>query len=208
MSAIPLARFLVEFDSGGDPAPRREAGSEYRRIDTPSRIDEATAALIAEALERGQSEGRAAAETEFQTGLEAQRNEFEQKLAAERRAWVEQEGTVLAERMQVAIRDMEATIGASTAHILQPFLTAQISQQAVAELVAVIQTMVSKDRSVTLSVSGPADLVDAMRGKLAGITANVTFSTTDTPEVRVTLDQAVLQTNLGAWIARIQEAVA
>lgn len=204
MNAIPLARFLVEFSAEGDVAPGRGAKAAEAAV----RGNDETAARIADAMVRGRDEGRAAAEAEFQAKREAQQGHFEQQLASKRHEWVEQEGTVLAERMLAAIRDMESRISGSVAHILQPFLAAQVRGQAVSELAVVIEGMVSKDQGAALAVSGPDDLISVLQQKLAGTRANVTFSSSDTPEVQVVVDQTILQTRLDAWMARIAEAVA
>lgn len=208
MSAIPLARYLVEFGSETDFGLARGNCSGARTGEAPARVAEETAARVAEAVARGQEEGRAAAEDEFGARLEAQREEFAQRLTSERQAWAAQEGEALAERMLAAMHDLEARIGESAARILHPFLTAQLRCHAVAELAALIQTAVSKDRNAALAVSGPDDLIGALREKLAGATINVTFSTGDAPDVQVTLNHTILQTRLEAWMARIQEAVA
>ena len=208
MSAIPLARFLVEFGSESDIGQATGTGSGPRTGQGSARVAEDVAARIADALVRGQNEGRAGAEAQSQAKLETQREEFEQHLASQRLAWAEQEGSVLAERMLAAIRDMETRIGECTARILQPFLKEQVRRQAVTELVALVETMLSKDRNATLAVCGPDDLVAVLRERLQGVTANVTFASGDAPDVQISLDQTILQTNLGAWIARIEEAVA
>ncbi len=208
MSAIPLARLLVEFGNEAD-AGRGLTNALVRSVGKASpSVAEDMAARIVEAVARGHEAGRAVAEEEFQARLEAQREEFEQRLASERQAWIEQAGEALVEQMLAAMRDMEARISESTARILRPLLTAQLRRQAVTELSALVRTIVSRDRGATLAVSGPDDLIAVLREKLADTTAEVTFSVSETPDVQVTLDHTVLQTRLQEWIDRIEEAVA
>jgi hypothetical protein len=206
MSAIPLSRFLVEFAPDGDIGPGRST-SPGHRSGAPATAED-PASRLADARARGQEEGRAAAEAEYRAAQQTQREEFEQRLASERRGWVEREGTVLAEGVLAAMRDIEGRIAESAARVLQPFLTAQLQRQVMDELVAAVQALVSKDASASLEICGPKDLVDAMRERLAGTAANATFSASDVPDVRVTVDQTVVQSRLAAWCARIEAALA
>ena len=206
MTAIPLARFLVDFGSGEDTGvggktlPGRRAGD--------SATGAGGGARIAEALARSHEEGRAAAEAELQGKLDAQRHEFEQRLMSERRAWVEQEAGVLAARVSAAMRDMEVSIADSAARILKPFLATELQRHVVEDLAAAVRGLVSSDASARMVVSGPEDLVGALREKLEGVAANLTFSIKDSPDMQVVLDQTIVESRLAAWLARMQEAMA
>jgi hypothetical protein len=208
MSAIPLARLLVEFGNEADVGRGLTNGLALPIGEASPSAAEDMAARVAEAVARGHEEGRTVAEEEFQARLEAQREEFEQRLSSERQAWMEQAGETLVERMLAAMRDMEARVSESAARILRPLLAAQLRRQAVTELSALVRTIVSRDRGATLAVSGPDDLIAVLREKLADTTAEVTFSTSETPDVQVTLDHTVLQTRLQEWVERIDEGVA
>jgi hypothetical protein len=208
MSAIPLARLLVEFGNEADVARGRTSNLVQPGDEHPLSVEEDMAARIAEAVARGHEEGRAGAEEECQAKLEAQREEFEQRLASERQAWTQQAGEALVEQMLAAMRDMETRISESTARVLRPLLAAQLRRQAVTELSALVRTIVSRDRGATLVVSGPDDLIAVMRERLADATAEVTFSVSDNPDIQVTLDHTVLQTRLQEWNDRIEEALA
>ena len=206
MSAVPLARFLVDFGSEGDTGPGRNSGAGNRAGERSGGTEGAL--RIAEAVARGHKEGRAAAEAEFQTKLDAQREELEQRLASERLAWVEQESGVLAARMSSAMQDVEASIADCAARLLHPLLTRELQRQTVAELAAAVRSLVSRDANASVAICGPEDLVGALRERLAGTPANLTFSINSNPDVQVTLDQTIVQSRLAAWRARLEEALA
>lgn len=199
MSAIPLARLLVEFGPETDLS---------HSIVGSARSSEDTAARIAEAVARGREEGRAAAEADFAVRLEAERQGLEQRLASERLAWAAQESDALAGRILGAMRELEAGIAESTARILLPFLNEHVRLQAIAELTHAIEAAVAKDQGAVLAIRGPEDLIGLLREKLAGTGVNASYSIGSTPDVQVSLNDTVLQTRLEAWMARIREAVA
>lgn len=204
MSAIPLARFLVEFGPEGDVGPLPLAG---KRATADSAMGEVEA-RVAEALARGQMEGRAAAEAELQGKLETQRQEFELRVAAERRKWAEEHGRVLADCLAMATREAEARIAESVTCILQPLVNAQLQRQAVDELAALVRALWVQEVNPNLRICGPEDLITCLRERLAGIAANAQFTTSDVPEVQVTLNQTMIETRLGAWRRRLEEALA
>ena len=73
------------------------------------------------------------------------------------------------------------------------------------ELVATIETIVSRDEIAKIEVSGPDDLLGVLRARLAG-KVSATFVAHDVCDVRVSIEQTTLETRLGAWIGAIEEA--
>jgi hypothetical protein len=58
-----------------------------------------------------------------------------------------------------------------------------------------------------MEIVGPEDLLKALQAKLGPEATNVRFSAGAGCDVRVTADQTVLETRLGAWVAKIEEAL-
>ena len=56
-------------------------------------------------------------------------------------------------------------------------------------------------------ISGPADVLDAVRERLAGKPVAVTYTTSADCDVRIVAGQATLETRLGDWLAQLNEAV-
>jgi hypothetical protein len=200
MTAIPLARFLVEFGSDGDQG----ADGLHRHVISNPAL--AADARIAEGREQGHAEGRAAAEAEFAAQLESQREDFQQRLAMARQSWAAAEGNALSEALLQALRDMESQLAGAVARILQPFLEAEIRRASINELVATIETLLTRDQAAArIEVSGPEDLLCVLRPRLAG-KIPAAFVTNEACDVRVVIDQTTLETRLGAWIAAIDGA--
>ena len=95
----------------------------------------------------------------------------------------------------------------TTARILKPFLGAELQRRAIADLVESLTVLRAQEKAAVISVSGAADLLEALRARLEGKLDNVAYQPSQACDVRVTVGQTVLETRLGAWMARIEEAV-
>ena len=201
MIAVPAARYLADFGADGDaPAPHAGSGALVKNdsVTAAARIDEAFA--------RGIDDGRAAAESEFEIKLEEQRAEFAAQLAAERQEWAAGTGEELANRLLAAVQEFESRVAETTARILKPFLAAELRRQAIEELQSSLDMLMATDSGVSLSISGPADVLEALRGQLSGKTATVTYTPSDDCDVRIVAGPAVLETRLKGWMAKLDEA--
>jgi hypothetical protein len=202
MTAIPLARFLVDF---GVDADHRADGSHQGMRAEAAAIANAKA-RIAESRDQGYAEGRAAAEAEFAAKLDLHQKDFEQQLATARQNWAATEGNVLSDAFVRALQELEARLAATTARILLPFLASEVRHAAVAELVTTIETILARNQAARIEISGPDDLLGVLRSRLADkVTA--TFTTSQSCDVRVVIDQTTLETRFGAWIAAIEGAL-
>ncbi|HXF55715.1 MAG TPA: hypothetical protein VNK52_16495 [Hyphomicrobiaceae bacterium] len=191
MTAIPAASYLVEFGSrsrAGEPAD-----------DAAGRIEEAFA--------RGMAEGKAAARREYEAELDRRNEAFAQKLASEREAWAAETAEKLAVQMAAGMRSIEESIANSLAHVLEPFLIAELRRQAIDELVGIMRGLAAKDGAVSLEVCGPEGLLAEVRDRLADDGLMVRFTPGEARDVRVHADQTILETRLGTWVEKIKGAV-
>jgi len=201
MSAIPAAPYLTEFGSGGS----RPALAMVGRRDRFSE-EEIAAARIAEAHASGLESGKAAAMAASEANLEEQRAQFARQLVAEREAWAAQEAQKLGVQLTAGLRALEAQIADAAARVLAPFLEARLCHQAIADLRADLEVLLTRDASLSVSIAGPEDLLQALRDQLSGESCSATYVANGACDVRITADQAILETRLAAWKTRIEEA--
>jgi hypothetical protein len=198
MRAVPIARYLLELDAGDDARATPSAG-------TSSTTRKVT--MVDEAYAKGFESGKAAAEALTASKL-AERDSLHQKdLASAREAWTRLESGRLAEQLAEGLEGLEARIADTTARILRPFLASEIHRRAIAELVESLTVLRTQEKTAEVSVSGAADLLEALRVRLEGKFGNVTYRHSDACDLRVTVGQTVLETQVGAWMARIEEAM-
>jgi hypothetical protein len=207
MSAVPAEKYLVEFAADGEWAPQvanRLPKAVERGLEGPPAPD--TARLSEEAFARGVESGKALARLMLDSQLTEEAAKWQSQLACERDRWMKDEAEKLREGMRTALGAIEQNIALATARILQPFLTAALHKQAVAELQATLQGMLNKGGELRVDIFGPQDLVQALAAGLDGKDAIVTCHEASDCELRVELGQTVLETRLGAWFGKIREA--
>jgi hypothetical protein len=202
MSAVPAARYLPDFGADADAGRMRASGGP----DTNGTAG--AAAKLDDAFARGTESGAAAAQAQFDIKLEELRRQFAVQLAAERQTWATGAGERLANSLLAAVKEFEGRIAETTARILKPFLTTELHRQAVAELQASLEVLLAANPGVSLHVTGPADVLEALRHQLSGKTPAVTYTPSDDCDVRIVAGQATLETRLKDWMAKLDEAVA
>ena len=201
MSALPVAQYLRDLGSesgrarGGKSTPELASA---RKAEVDSRVEEAHALGVAE--------GRAAAWAELDARLVQHTAAAEQKLVAERQQWTSEESERLSGQIVSALSNLEVRIGDQIARILKPVLVAQVERRALTELVEAVDGLLSKGEIAKLAVSGPHDLIEKLRVHLDGRIANVSFIPTTDCDLRVTADETILETRIGAWAHAIEGA--
>jgi hypothetical protein len=201
MSAVPVASYLIEFGRD-DGAPRRRRDAESGIADADdmaTRID----AAHTEGVERGS----AAAMATLEAKLEDERAAFARQMASARQAWVKDEAEKLAQRLSAGLGELEARIAETTARLLEPILRAELRRQAVAALRTELEALLSHEPGIEVSVTGPEDLLQALRERLSGRACAATYHPSGEPDVRIVAGQTILETRLAAWTAKIEEAL-
>jgi hypothetical protein len=160
-------------------------------------------ARIADAHARGVLEGRAAAQIENDAALARQAAEAAQTLKKDRQRWSETEGARISSLMSDALAELEQRIADQVARCLQQILDDGMRQRAVAQLSTTLDELLRKGDYASISISGPADLLDAMRSKLDASHPRLTFAPSDSADLVITADETILETRIAAWSAAI-----
>jgi hypothetical protein len=98
---------------------------------------------------------------------------------------------------------MEVRFSEQVARILKPVLRAEAARRAVAGMMEAFDGLLSKGEFIRVEVSGPEDLLEQMRAHLAGKVANAIFHASPGCDLRITADETVLETRIGAWALAI-----
>lgn len=202
MSVVPAASFLVDFGSNEPVAAI--ADEPPRGAVTAAEDDEGAKEQIEAAYARGLEEGKTAAEAEAEVRLEEQKVALEQSLAASRESWCREEGAQIAEQVKSAIGDLEERIAHATEHVLRPFMMQAVREKAVAELRTTLQQLVAMSPGITLEISGPEDLLEAVRAGLSESVATMSCVANDACDVQVKAGASVVETRIAAWLQQIE----
>ncbi len=205
MSVSPAAPFLIDF---GLKEVRPEPAELMPLALSPVGDDVVWAERAEEAYERGLEEGRASAQSEIDARLEQQKAELEQGHAATHEAWCAEQGPLIAERIDAAIRELEARIAQSAERVLRPFLAQTVREQAIDQLRQLVQELLATNPGVTLEISGPEDLLDKVRTSLSASVATVSYVTSETCDVQVKAGASIIETRIAAWLEHSAEQAA
>lgn len=196
----PAAACLIEFPLVRQdrlerlvPSPPPDASEAMAAREDAVRMREA------EAFAHGHLEGLRSAHAEQEAHAAAAAAAFETRLEDERRRWAADEGERLARRIDSAIEALTETIGEAVAAVLAPVVGAAARDSAVAELIDRLRTLFADGATVSLSVSGPADLLDCVRSGLGARATCVKFTEMDEVDVRAVADRTTIETQLAGW---------
>ena len=201
---VALAHFLPEFDLAGK-RPMRGASIELQE---PVGIDPATVEdMCREAADRARAEATAEAEARQQAAIAALSARHDAELATLKLEM----SAVAAEIVPASIESRADTIAqavaADVATVLAPLVEKAVAARMVAALADEIRAACSLEGAGDVHLSGPADLVEAVRSRLDGVTATITLGESASPEIIVTMDRARWSTRLEAWSDALAEAL-
>ena len=195
------------FSGTGQRSSSTFAALAPKRVDADPPPQPALDAGAAAARAEGRREGEALARREAQDAAAAERQAAAAALAEARQLWVEAESAALAGAFAEQIRALEAGLARSVARVLQPFLTDALRQEAIRALHATLASLVADDQAGTLAVTGPADLVAALVGRLDLPPDRVTVTPDGGPDLRIRTNGTVIETRLRAWGERVAALV-
>lgn len=206
MSVMPLAQYLRDFDSDWESGPAIRI-----ELDTAAEGEvlvasaEQLASETAEAHALGLQEGREAAEREYEERLAEEHLKFQQQLALERQVWIGDTGERLAEQIKSGLSEIARSLAETSAHLLVPFLSARIRDQALADIQAKLAILLARSDATTIDVHGPEDLLQELRNQLSDTSATVNFVVSTAADLRVSIDETVIETRIADWVATLQE---
>lgn len=225
MKPVPFAQYLASRQAA---EPARESPVEKAPLTWPQAVKIAEAAERPRAspllrkVERDATEDKAAHSQRieqgrliaFENGREAARKELDEErarmrdeiaaaVAKERRAWVEQQGDILFAAQAKAQQEFETRCAQSVANILRPFMSHLAIARVTEALVESLDALFAARTQALFEIAGPADLLDALRHKYAERDASIVFRPDDSIDVRVRVDDTIVETQLGAWLTAL-----
>jgi hypothetical protein len=164
--------------------------------------------VIAEAEARGRREGAEAARIEFERVRTEDQADVEFRLAELKQQWVDETARAVAAQMDTGLAAIEASISGHVAGVLARVLDAAVQQRAIAEVSQILAAMSAGGSIARIRIAGPESLIARLREQPARSAAMVEYVVAaDRPDVSVTIDDTVIETQLAAWGERIRAAV-
>jgi len=216
MKAIPIAQYLsqLEREPSDSDAPRRQG----RREPFPTRPRLVTSATnlkppadpplapvqdiearIAEAYERGVQDGGAEANAEEEKRRAARETEYESRLHKEIEEFRANELAQFAEAISTSLTEIEERISLAAARIMKPYLHRKQMKLVFDALCEDYARLRSSDAPPLLRVSGRESVLNTLRSRLSGQPIEIEYSLNENVEVTVLAESTRIQTQLQAW---------
>jgi hypothetical protein len=227
MKPVPFAEYLARHQPTPPPEeeraplwppPRKRSPDEQAARQSPllrrpegqrqePRFDEARAPephpskpKLEQSLLKAFDEGREAARREWAEERAILKAEIAEQIARERDEWAADEGDRLLAAHRAAIADFETRCAQAVANILRPFLTQAVIARVTEALVQNIEALLASRKRSLFEISGPQDLIEALKQKFSDRPASIAYALSDGVDVRVRVDDTVIETQLGAWM--------
>jgi hypothetical protein len=79
-------------------------------------------------------------------------------------------------------------------------LAQAVRDQAIGQLRAIVNDLTATNPGITLEISGPEDLLSAMRTNLSSSVANASYVVNEASDVQVKAGASVIETRISAWL--------
>ena len=225
--SVPLARFLPEFkptvfeqrralaaagfaDPGGFEITPPSFGDDGGFAPFPDPAPAVDDAAIEERLAEARREGFAEAEAAGQEALVARLGEMKEAQARQiellRQSWMAELADTMAGHLRDGMAELENRTAAILAELLEPIVTESVRVKAIAEAREAIGTLLANGPDAVIRISGPPDLIAALRVTFADA-AVLDFTETDAPEVTIVAGDTTIRSHLQSWATSLQNAL-
>lgn len=207
MTVHRAAAYLIRFDEPPSPPPPPVA--VVANDDAPAievlYSPPPPAAVEEEPLppRRSEEEIYAEAEAKFAATLDDERQAFERRLKEERERWVAEQSEKLRRLLTRAFDDAMTGLRSDLTRILCPFVSREIADQVLDDLVAAARKGLSGENAAAVTISGPRDLLEKLEAALNA--DNITMASQESNEVdaQVAFASTIVESRLSEWIGRL-----
>lgn len=203
---LPLAQYLARFGLNQEPQAAEDfsAGGSWPELPEAPLNADAAADRLEAAREEAFAEGFAAGRELMEQELAKAHAGQEAQLAAERKRWVNEEGERLAGEFIAAFSKIELELADSIERVLWPFICDALREKILQSFREHITLLLRCASPPLIVIQGPEDLVSSLRERLSGHTASIEFSSAPAIEVQAVTGHTMIETQLAAWMARIE----
>jgi hypothetical protein len=193
-----LHSFLPELNAFVPYHPASNGGTDsgHRALVSSERDAALADSLHSLAMAQGAEEFR----LELEARTEAMEAKFKAELEAARKSWVDEAGGNLAGLIGEALTGIEQRVGQSMQDVLLPFVETLIPQAAVVEFMAILKSALQEDFKGALCLSGPEDLIAAVKEKLGVLQFDIVCEPSAGIELRARNKDFIVSTRIKSWM--------
>lgn len=155
---------------------------------------------------RGLEQGREEAARDFEEKLMAEKHRLHEEADAARTRFEEELGERLASSIVKGLDDLEIRVTDAVAHLISPFLNEAATAHVVEAFSDNLKGLLGSHDRNSLVVRGPEDLLRRLRDCLGEDGAGIRLEPVDGIEIYVSINDTTIETQLGAWLRRLEDA--
>lgn len=183
---------------------RRVRQAAEPEVSVPEPVVDQQADLIRSVEERIRAEEREKARRQLDEALSAEQERHREEMAVQREIWVEQEALQLSSQIINAIGNLETLLSERAARILAAVIPEALRQSAIAEFNEVLGKILSGENATLLRVTGPEDMLSAIKAGIVMRDGIIEFVASDAVELTLVAGDTTIQTQFDAWSERLQ----
>jgi len=162
--------------------------------------------LTETAYRRGLDEGTRLAEESIATQLKALQEEHQAQLQELRDTTDRHYAEMLAEGLQKEFVGLEQRLAASLASLLGPLVEERLSEIVVGSFASTLKNLWDREQALSIKVQGPASLLERLVEQLGPEASRIETEEAATGDLRVVLNDTLVESQLSNWLSMISEA--
>jgi hypothetical protein len=214
MMARPIHHFLKEFGSGETsfqpPMPTPDLRIDVPVVAAPPAPDPVEM-QVQDAYQQGLEAGRAFEREQSEAQAAEMVIDFNHRLEEAQKAFSVKLAESLADEFRAGLEAARLSISSHVATALMPLLRNGLTHSAIHAFVAELDSMIESAEGMTVEVVCPRALMEPVRAALGEAMARrgappgtVRCMLGDNAEVRVAINDTVLETRLADWLSRLE----
>ncbi|MEP4033822.1 hypothetical protein [Roseibium polysiphoniae] len=162
--------------------------------------------LTETAYRRGLDEGTRLAEESIATQLKALQEEHQAQLQELRDTTYRHYAEMLAEGLQKEFIGLEQRLAASLSNLLGPLVEERLSEIVVGSFASTLKNLWDREQALSIKVQGPASLLERLVEQLGPEASRIETEEAETGDLRVVLNDTLVESQLSNWLSMISEA--
>lgn len=218
MMARPIHHFLKEFASSevpfqpplAKPPPAPPPAAKPEPVEVAPAPD-MTAVRLQEAYQQGVAAGRALEREATDAQAAELAVDFDRRLDDARSTFSMVLAKSLAAELRTGIEAASAQLSSHVATALVPFLREGLTRAAIADFVNELGGMIDTSQGLSIEVACPQEIIEPLRERLAELMAargappgSVRCVPAASHDIRVILNETVIETRLAEWFSRLE----
>ena len=160
---------------------------------------------LEQAYQQGLSHGQTETRTHYEKELADQEEQINLRLQQAKSEWEAEFADRFVSELTAGLQAVKDDIADGVAMVLRRYIDEQIQSQILDDLTSTLDTILRDETISTLEITGPSHLLDLIKERLLDSVTSIVWNESDVSEVQIKVDNTLLETRIGDWLARAGE---